>query len=122
MSMTMNDEIRRSPIEDDSQLTVAEHPVLGERLTTERRCGRCEVKRRDAHVGVERQQRTLERLTLAARATVLREVASDKQEVGVLRESGQTRDRARFFSTPNMEVPNRGNPHPHVIRGAHLRD
>ena len=32
MSVSMNDEIRRSPIEDDAQLTVPKHPVLGERL------------------------------------------------------------------------------------------
>jgi hypothetical protein len=68
MRVTVNDEIRRSPIEDDSQLAVAEHPVLGERLSTERGCGGSEVKRRDAHVRIERQQRTFERLTLAAGA------------------------------------------------------
>jgi hypothetical protein len=66
MSVTVDDEIRRSPIEDDSQLAVAEHPVLGERLSTERGCGGSEVKRRDAHVRVERQQGALERFTLAA--------------------------------------------------------
>jgi hypothetical protein len=65
MSMTVNDKIRRSSIDDDSQLAVAEHPVLGERLATERSGGRSEVKGRDAHVRVQRQQRSLERITFA---------------------------------------------------------
>jgi hypothetical protein len=30
----------------------------------------------------------------------------------MLRETGQTRDRARFFSTPKVEVSDRGDPHP----------
>ena len=52
MRMTVNDEIGRSPIQDDSQLAVPEHPVLGKRLATERGRGRSEVKGRDAHVRV----------------------------------------------------------------------
>jgi hypothetical protein len=52
MSMSVNDEIRQSPIEDDAQLAIAKHPVFGERFSTERSGGGSEVKRRDAHVGV----------------------------------------------------------------------
>jgi hypothetical protein len=66
MSMPVNDEVRRPPIEDNSQFAIAEHPVLSERLSAERSCGRSKVKRRDVHVRVEGQQRTLECLTLAA--------------------------------------------------------
>jgi len=67
MSMTVNDKIRRSSIDDDSKLAVAEHPVLGERLAAERSGGRSEVKGRDAHVRVQGQQRALERITFAMR-------------------------------------------------------
>jgi hypothetical protein len=205
MSVSVNDEIRRSPIEDDAQLAIAEHPIFGERFPTEGRGGRCEVKRRDAHIGVKRQQRTLQAFTLAPgpdgkslegprvdrrwpliwpeaattagragdanprpvrqahyggatiqhldavafqrapecnpaqrsqvvvtkhrdhgqssrrqelagrlgfqQAPVLREVPGDKQEVGVLRKTGQTRYGTRFFSSPDVEVANRGDSH-----------
>jgi hypothetical protein len=66
--MTVNDEIRRSPIEDDAQLAVSEHPVLGEGLPPEGGRGRGEVDGRDAQVRVQGQERSFERLRLAAGA------------------------------------------------------
>jgi hypothetical protein len=66
MGMTVNDEIRRSPVQDDAQLAVSEHPVLGKRLPPEGGRGRREVDGRDAYVRVEGQERTFERLRLAA--------------------------------------------------------
>jgi hypothetical protein len=66
MGMTMNDEIRRSPVEHDPQLAISKHPVLGKRLLSERGRGRSEVDRRNVHVRVKREQCTFERLALAA--------------------------------------------------------
>jgi len=50
--MTVNDEIGQSSIQDGTQLTVSEHPVLSKRLLTERGRGRSEVEHRDAHVRI----------------------------------------------------------------------
>lgn len=66
MSMSVNNEIRRSPVQDNSQLAVSEHPILAKRLPTEGRRGRSEVDDRDAHVRVQRIQRLLESLALTA--------------------------------------------------------
>jgi hypothetical protein len=65
MSVSVDDKVRPALIDDDSQLAVAKHPVLGDRFSSKRRRGWSEVKCRDPHVGVEGKQRTLERLTFA---------------------------------------------------------
>jgi hypothetical protein len=68
MRMAVNDQIRHSPVEDDAQLAVAEHPVLGERLPSEGRRCRREVGGGDAHVSVQRKKSSFERLTFTAGA------------------------------------------------------
>ena len=40
-------------------------------------------------------------------APVLREIPSDKQEVGIVREAGKTGDRTQVFSTTDVEIANR---------------
>jgi hypothetical protein len=48
-------------------------------------------------------------------ASVLREIPGDQQEIGLVREAGKTGDRARVFSTTEMEVANRRDPDPHRL-------
>ena len=68
MGMTVDNEIRHSPVENDAQLAVPKHPILGEGLSPEG--GRCrrEVDGSDTHVSVEGKKRSFERLTFAAGA------------------------------------------------------
>ena len=204
--MPMNDEIGQASVQDGTQLTVSEHPVLGKRLPTERGGGRSEVEHRDAHVRIQGKEGSFQRLTLTAgtnceplqsprvnriwplmwpkptatagrpsdsdagtvrqandggapvedlntgafehtpercpaqrsqvmvakhrdhrqssrrqelpghlgfeEATVLSEIASDKQEVGMVREGGEARDCGQVFSTADMEVTDRRDPDP----------
>ena len=204
--MAMNDEIGQASVQDGTQLTVSEHPVLGKRLPTERGRGRSEVEHRDAHVRIQGKEGSFQRLTLTAgtnseplqsprmnrvwplmwpkptatagrpgdadagsvrqandggapvedldtgafehtperrpaqrsqvvvaehrdhrqsscrqelpghlgfeEATVLSEIAGDKQEVGMVREGGETRDCGQVFSTADVEVTNRRDPDP----------
>ena len=44
------------------------------------------------------------------------------QAVAAILKTGQTGDRAGFFSTSEMEVSNRGDSHPHDWRGVDLSD
>jgi hypothetical protein len=204
--MTVNDEIGQSSIQDGTQLTVSEHPVLSKRLLTERGRGRSEVEHRDAHVRIQGKEGSFQRLTLTAgtnsqplqrprvnriwplmwpkptaaagrpgdadarsvrqandggtpvehldtrafehtperhpaqrsqvvvakhrndrqsgrrqelsgqlgleEATVLSEIAGDKQEVGMVRKGSEARDGGQVFSTADVEVTNRSDPDP----------
>ena len=68
MCMAVNDEIRHSPVEDDAQLAVTEHPILGEGLAPEGGGCRREVDGGDADVSVQGKKGSFQRLTFAAGA------------------------------------------------------
>jgi hypothetical protein len=53
-------------------------------------------------------------------ATVLGEVAGDNQEVGFVREDGESGDCTQVFSTTNVEVPDCRNSNPQELSGAAL--
>lgn len=64
--MTVNDEIGLTAVHDDTQLAIAQHPVLAKRLAAEGGSGRSKMEQGDAHVRVQGQKGALERLTLPA--------------------------------------------------------
>ena len=68
MRMTVNNEIRHAPVENDAQLAVPEHPILGEGLLPKGGRRRREVHGGDTHVSVQGKKRSFQRLTFAAGA------------------------------------------------------
>jgi hypothetical protein len=209
MRMAVNDQIRRSPVENHAQLAIAEHPILGEGLPPEGGRRRREVDGGDAHISVQGKKCSFQRLTFAAGAdgkpfqgsrvdriwslvrpesataasrpgyadarpicqanhggttvehfdatafehategcpaersqvviakhrddgqasgreelasrfgfqqsSVLREVTGDQQEVGLVREAGKARDRAKVFLATEVEVANGRDANPHTL-------
>jgi hypothetical protein len=81
-----------------SQVVVAKHRDHGQSS------GRQELA---SHLGFEQ-------------ATVLSEVAGDKQEIGVVGEGGKAGHRTQVFRTTNVEIPSRRHANPEELWGANL--
>ena len=66
VGMTVNNEIGLTTVQDDTQLAISQHPVLGKWLAAECGRGRSKVEQGDTHVPIQGKKSALERLTLPA--------------------------------------------------------